>query len=42
MSQGMSMVEAVKAWKEKEGGMPTSSMRQTSTSQDSQQQTQQH
>ncbi len=24
MSQGMSMVEAVKAWKEKQGGMPTS------------------
>src|SRR5213593_176458 len=34
MSQGMTMIDAVKAWKEKEGGMSTSSMRQTSTSQD--------
>ncbi len=43
MSQGMSMVEAVKSWKEKQGGMSTSSsMRQTSTSQDWQQPAQQY
>ncbi len=43
MSQGMSMVEAVKSWKEKEGGMSTSSsMRQSSTSPEWQQQTQQY
>ena len=27
MSQGMSMIDAVKAWKEKQGGMASSSMR---------------
>lgn len=43
MSQGMSMVEAVKSWKEKQGGTSTpSSMRQTSTSPEWQQQTQQY
>ncbi len=30
MSQGMTMVDAVKAWKEKEGGMGSSSSSQTS------------
>ena len=39
MSQGMSMVEAVKAWKEKGSGMSTSSMR---TSQEWQQPSQQY
>lgn len=40
MSQGMSMVEAVKAWKEKESGMSSPSMRPSS--QEWQQTTQQY
>jgi hypothetical protein len=32
MSQGMSMVDAVKAWKEREGGSSSSSMRESGQS----------
>lgn len=42
MSQGMSMVDAVKAWKEREGSTPSTSSSMRETSQDWQSPTQQY